>query len=69
MCLTGSTPSVSTVDTVSTKSPTMADSTVASAYTDTKTRNAKAGTSATILTSGLGDTSTPTTAKKTLLGS
>jgi hypothetical protein len=57
------------MDTVSTKSPTMADSTVASAYADAKTRNAKAGTSSTILTGGLGDTSSPSTAKKTLLGS
>ena len=54
--------------TVPTKAPTMADTAVQAAYSAARRRYAAAGTGSTILTSGSGDTSTPVTLGKTLLG-
>lgn len=59
-------PSVAT--TVATKAASYADSAVQDAYESSRKRYAAAGTSSTILTGGMGDTATPSTASKTLLG-
>jgi len=61
-----STPTVATV--TATKAPSYADSAVQDAYESSRKRYAAAGTSSTILTSGEGDSATPATSKKTLLG-
>ncbi|MFD2232776.1 hypothetical protein [Phaeospirillum tilakii] len=64
----GSAPAVAT--TVATKAASYADDAVQDAYESTRRRNAAAGTGATILTGGLGDSGKVGTAtsSKTLLG-
>lgn len=63
-----STPDYSTAETVDTKVASTADDAVQEAYQASKKRYASAGTKTTILTSGTGASSTPSTSSKTLLG-